>query len=223
MNEEREHTTSTEVPASASGGGGRWHETRDVSPAAMGWLALGFVLVLVFLSIAGALYYHALSTHLWKKFGPLEEPVPQNEARFPGPELQSKPALDLVHFREREEYILGSYGRVDRNAGIVRIPIDRAMELEAQRGEPVRQGPPGPTWTDMMRQRAEEGAQAVRQGVQQPPTPGVPPPVIPPRLEPPPPAAPLHPEGPVAPPAASAAPSEKPPMPAPAPPSQNQP
>ncbi len=39
---------------------------------------------------------------------------------------------------------LGSYGWVDRKAGIVRIPIDRAMELSAQGARP-RQSPGGAT------------------------------------------------------------------------------
>jgi hypothetical protein len=36
---------------------------------------------------------------------------------------------------------LSSYGWVDREAGIVRIPIDRAMDLLAERGLPARAGP----------------------------------------------------------------------------------
>lgn len=40
---------------------------------------------------------------------------------------------------------LGSYGWVDRKAGIVRIPIDRAMELSAQGIRPRSDGAAGPT------------------------------------------------------------------------------
>ena len=38
----------------------------------------------------------------------------------------------------QEEQTLHSYGWVDQQAGVVRIPIDRAMELLAQRGLPTR-------------------------------------------------------------------------------------
>jgi hypothetical protein len=38
----------------------------------------------------------------------------------------------------QEEKTLHSYGWVDQRAGVVRIPIDRAMELVAQRGLPTR-------------------------------------------------------------------------------------
>jgi hypothetical protein len=42
---------------------------------------------------------------------------------------------------------LGSYGWVDRKAGVVRIPIERAMELTAQGVRP-RAGAPGGTPTE---------------------------------------------------------------------------
>ena len=38
----------------------------------------------------------------------------------------------------QEEQTLNSYGWVDQQAGVVRIPIDRAMDLLAQRGLPTR-------------------------------------------------------------------------------------
>jgi hypothetical protein len=37
-----------------------------------------------------------------------------------------------------EDSLLKSYGWIDRERGIVRIPIDRAIEILAQRGLPVR-------------------------------------------------------------------------------------
>jgi len=40
--------------------------------------------------------------------------------------------------RAREDEILTTYGWVDRNAGIVRIPIDAAMKLTLERGLPAR-------------------------------------------------------------------------------------
>ncbi len=55
----------------------------------------------------------------------------------PEPRLQVSPAEDLRSLREREEAILKSYGWVDRDAGIARIPIERALSLAAERGLPV--------------------------------------------------------------------------------------
>ena len=40
--------------------------------------------------------------------------------------------------RAEEDQILGSYGWIDRERGIVRVPIDRAITLLAQKGLPTR-------------------------------------------------------------------------------------
>jgi hypothetical protein len=47
----------------------------------------------------------------------------------------------LKRYREDQEKILRSYGWVDSQAGIVRIPVDRAMDLLLQKGYPVRVSP----------------------------------------------------------------------------------
>ena len=39
----------------------------------------------------------------------------------------------------KEDDVLESYGWVDKNAGVVRIPIDEAMKLTLERGLPARQ------------------------------------------------------------------------------------
>ncbi|MEY4634444.1 MAG: hypothetical protein RJA55_242 [Acidobacteriota bacterium] len=56
----------------------------------------------------------------------------------PAPNLQRQPFKDIYVLREGEAQKLGSYGWVDQDGGVVRVPIDRAMELLAQRGLPVR-------------------------------------------------------------------------------------
>jgi len=58
----------------------------------------------------------------------------------PEPRLQTNPRQDLSDLHAGEEQILGSYGWVDKNAGVVRIPIEEAMKIVVQRGLPVRQG-----------------------------------------------------------------------------------
>lgn len=59
----------------------------------------------------------------------------------PPPNLQTRPVQDFKAFRAREEGVLESYGWVDQKAGIVRIPIEEAMRLLAERGLP----PPAPS------------------------------------------------------------------------------
>jgi hypothetical protein len=56
----------------------------------------------------------------------------------PEPRLQTDPRQDLIDFRATEDDVLGSYGWVDKNAGVVRIPIEAAMKLTLERGLPAR-------------------------------------------------------------------------------------
>lgn len=56
----------------------------------------------------------------------------------PAPNLQTQPFKDVYLLRKGEAEKLESYGWVDKQGGIARIPIARAMELTLQRGLPAR-------------------------------------------------------------------------------------
>ena len=58
--------------------------------------------------------------------------------KFPLPRLEENERLEIKDFRMQEEQTLNSYGWVDQQNGVVRIPIDRAMQLLAERGLPTR-------------------------------------------------------------------------------------
>jgi hypothetical protein len=45
---------------------------------------------------------------------------------------------DLAETHRREDAVLNHYGWVDKNAGKVHIPIDRAIDLLSERGLPAR-------------------------------------------------------------------------------------
>ena len=62
----------------------------------------------------------------------------QEHREPPEPRLQTNPRQDMADLRAKEDDLLGSYGWVDRNAGVVRIPIDAAMKLTLERGLPAR-------------------------------------------------------------------------------------
>jgi len=68
-------------------------------------------------------------------------PLPVAEANEPRPRpraaLQADPTADMVKFAKEEEAALTSYAWVDRASGVVQIPVDRALELVAERGLPV--------------------------------------------------------------------------------------
>jgi hypothetical protein len=60
------------------------------------------------------------------------------ETAFPDPRLETDERTQLNRIRIAEEQQLNSFGWVDEKAGTVHIPIERAMELLAQRGLPLR-------------------------------------------------------------------------------------
>ena len=64
--------------------------------------------------------------------------TPADVSAFPQPRLETDERGQIRRFRLSEEQRLHSYDWVDQNAGIVRIPIDRAMDLIAERGLPTR-------------------------------------------------------------------------------------
>jgi hypothetical protein len=77
---------------------------------------------------------------------PLAANVPQDtrqvppqypQTAFPDPRLETDERTQLNSIRIAEEQKLNSYGWVDEKAGTVHIPIERAMELLAERGLPL--------------------------------------------------------------------------------------
>ena len=113
------------------------HETTDVNVWAVGKFAIGLVVVCV-VSI-GMLF------GLLKFFQSREETSVANTVEptklFPQPQLQKTPILDLKAIRAEEDKLLNGYAWVDAPKGVVRIPVDRAIEVLAKRGLPSRSAP----------------------------------------------------------------------------------
>jgi hypothetical protein len=65
---------------------------------------------------------------------PARQEIPVDQ--FPNPRLQERPPVDLVQVQREERTHASSYGWVDKKAGIARIPVDRAMDILAQKGLP---------------------------------------------------------------------------------------
>jgi hypothetical protein len=117
------------------------YEKRDVKRAGVLW---GGVAIVAVVAVAFAL--------MWPLLGVLVEgeraaSAPQHplagklgRTAPPQPTLQTSPRQDLLNQRAKEDAILESYAWVDEGQGLVRIPIERAMELVAKRGLPARPG-----------------------------------------------------------------------------------
>jgi hypothetical protein len=54
----------------------------------------------------------------------------------PEPRIEVAPYEQLQQLRAREDHILNSYAWVDQKAGVVRVPIDRAIDMLAAKGLP---------------------------------------------------------------------------------------
>lgn len=120
--------------------GGVGYEKRDANAA---WI-FGIV---AFLFVSGLIIHFCIAgvlNRMEKKPMPQDpwagaRPAANTEAEPKGvPRLQLAPDVDLQAFRAREDAELNSYGWIDRTKGVVRIPIERAMDLVVQRGLPAR-------------------------------------------------------------------------------------
>jgi hypothetical protein len=116
---------------------GHRHEVRDVQVRPIAMFAVGLVIVtgVVVLLVAWLFQYFAVRQ---AKLDVPASPLAVTQAKPPEPRLEVVLDQVLRQVRADEQAMLRSYGWVDRQAGIVRIPIDRAMTLLAERGLPVR-------------------------------------------------------------------------------------
>jgi hypothetical protein len=114
----------------------RTHEKRDISMK----LIVGVLIFIVF----SALVIHS---SLWGWLSNLPQGTHQRfssqwQVLAPGaaarevPALQVKPQDDLKRFEQQCALRLRSYGWIDPQAGVIQLPIERAMQLIAEEGLP---------------------------------------------------------------------------------------
>jgi hypothetical protein len=118
----------------------REHETSDVNVRKILVVGSG-LLLLTFLSMLAMVW---VFDYIVQRQADQDSPAPDfavNRPLPPEPRLQVTPTQDFQVIRSAEDTELNSYGWVDKDQGVVRIPIDRAMELLLQRGLPSRDLP----------------------------------------------------------------------------------
>jgi hypothetical protein len=116
----------------------------------------------IFVAVTGLICYGIgaiINAHMLKDDGPVSKwsktvdvrtlgnlannPAMQNKMaqltqQFPTPRLQVDDGYqEIADLHSKEDLLLDNYSWVDQSQGKVRIPIDRAIELLAQRGLPV--------------------------------------------------------------------------------------
>ena len=135
---------------------GSGHQTSDINVRAVTWAAIGLMISM----IAVCLTVGGLFNLFKRQYRSVSAPSGITTAGRlpPAPRLQTNPTVDLQQLLETENAKLNSYGWIDKSAGVIRIPIDRAMDLLAQRGLPARDGDHetgGKTPLQMQQEKAE--------------------------------------------------------------------
>jgi|ERR1041385_1247605 hypothetical protein len=114
------------------------YEGRDVNASVIGWVAIGVVLSGLIIHGVVKLSYAYFSRTQFAGTQPVtmvkEAPKP---ARLP--QLQVSPAQDLEQLQRADQQVLKTYGWVDRDKGVVRIPIGEAMKRVLEKGLPPAQ------------------------------------------------------------------------------------
>lgn len=114
---------------------GHGHEERDIDAGRVVRIALAILgLVLFAMALAWGLTEGLAARR--RAASPPPNPVAERlgPRQPPAPRLQTDPRADLQALRARDAERLSTYAWVDREAGVARIPIERAMALLAARG-----------------------------------------------------------------------------------------
>ncbi len=116
---------------------GTGHEHSDASV----WIIVKFGL---WLAISAVVISAGVGLLFWLFVKQSEEttkefPLAGQEHRLPAaPRLQQFPVNEMVEFRRHENDVLQKYGWVNKETGVVRMPIADAMKLAVERGLPAR-------------------------------------------------------------------------------------
>ncbi len=115
------------------------YEVRDADIRVIFWSGLTLAGVMILVTVVIGLLYWFLNVNYMQQIQASPQPFQQQAQDLPpAPRLQRNPATDMQKMRSDTTAILGSYDWVDKQAGVVRIPITDAMKLTLDRGLPTR-------------------------------------------------------------------------------------
>ena len=114
------------------------YETTDADPRTLVFWGLSIVGVLLLSALTAWAFFTVLARQA-DRSDPRLSALALAESRVPpGPRLLDNEMKDVKAFREEQRAILNTYGWVDKDRGVVRVPIERALELVAREGLPTR-------------------------------------------------------------------------------------
>ncbi len=121
------------------------HETRDVNVFQISAFGIGLLLACIVTVFAMWVMFDFLFKREDAKNldNPAAAMMKERPQQPPEPRLQAEPKVELKDLRADEDAILHSYGWIDPNRGIVRIPIDQAIDIVSQKGLPSKPSPAG--------------------------------------------------------------------------------
>ena len=114
--------------------GKRHHEKTDARATPLILFSVGLAAFVVITLIAMAWMFRVMDTAFSKR-EPKAHPLAITAEKPQGPLLQVVTARDFESYRGEQSRILNSYGWISREAGVVRIPIEQAMELVVEKKE----------------------------------------------------------------------------------------
>jgi hypothetical protein len=123
-------------PGTGGAGHVQGYEGSDTSVHSVALLAGAFIGLLIFGFIVGYGTFKILSPEETVS-GPAAL-VETGRVLPPAPRLQVDARKDLAAYQKEQQQTLETYGWMDQKAGVVRVPIDRAMDLLLEKGLPVR-------------------------------------------------------------------------------------
>jgi len=112
------------------------HEKSDAGVHSAGILGGAFVILLVFGLVTGYLAFRFFNSP--ETVGPPASPLSPARVIPNGPRLQVNAHEDLLDYLQHQQQTLETYGWVDQKAGVVRVPIEQAMDMVLKNGLPVR-------------------------------------------------------------------------------------
>jgi len=124
-----------DAPATSPG-----YETRDANAGGV----LNFLVILGIVLVATALVSWGMFRYLSARDqDAVASPFADTRPLPLGPQLQVTPREDWLKYREAQQRNLENYSWVNREKGIVSVPIEQAMEILVKKGLPVQgQEPP---------------------------------------------------------------------------------